>query len=80
MSHYIEHITLTTGEFHRRVEALGIRSRALLAAHNVVVDGAGIREQARECGVHPSALLRLVRRIRHTTVCKACGQAIRHES
>lgn len=71
---------ITSTEFRRRVEALGIRSRAVLAAHNVIVDGQTINGQARECGVDPSYLMRLVRRIRRTEVCECCGQAIRPPS
>lgn len=68
---------MTEHEFRRRVAALGITSRALPAARKILVDGAGIREQARQCGVNPGYLLRLVQRIRATTVCECCGQAIR---
>ena len=68
---------ITSTEFRRRVEALGIRSRAVLAAHNVIVDGHSINGQARECGVDPSYLMRLVHRIRRTELCQHCGQPLK---
>lgn len=70
---------MTADEFSRRVRALAIKSRATLAAYNVLHDGASINSQARECGVDVGYLSRLCSRIRNAQLCECCGQAIRPE-
>lgn len=72
-------------EFNRRVQAAGLKGRAVDAARLVLVGDQktelgpgdiGIREAAREIGVDVSIVSRTVARIRNLKLCRACDQPL----
>jgi hypothetical protein len=64
-------------EFNRRCEAMGTKSKAIPAARDVLVNGAGYRPAATAHKVDAALLFRLCETISQIKLCKSCGQVIR---
>lgn len=60
--------------FNRRVAALGLTSKALPAARAVLCEDRSLRGAARDYGVDPGNVHRLVTWIRDARFCPECGQ------
>lgn len=57
----------------QKLEALGYSGRAADAAALVIDDGLSRQAAARQIGVDPAAVTRLLNKFTKTTVCKCCG-------
>lgn len=64
---------MTNQEFNARAEAAGLHAKSVPACRRVLVDGLSINAAAREAGINPSTVSRMVRKIPRG-VCKCCGQ------
>lgn len=70
---------MTAAEFAALARIMpGAPGLARAAAYRVLVDGAGILEAARDCGVTPGAVCRAVARLREIqlTGCPTCQRPI----
>jgi hypothetical protein len=68
---------MTRHDFDNRVAALGLTSKALPAAREVLVEGQSMYFACRQHGVGYSTLWQVVTRIRATQLCRECGQEIK---
>lgn len=62
-------------EFAKFVLASGLNAGSVDTCRRVLVDGLSINAAAREAGISPSTVSRMVRKIPRA-VCKCCGQPI----
>ena len=70
---------MTAAEFANLASLLpGSPGRSREAGRRVLVDGLGVNEAAREVGIKPSAVSRLVTRVRwlHSAGCPTCGRPV----
>lgn len=74
---------MTAAEFAELTRLLpGSPGAARLAAFLVLVDGSGINEAAKHCGLTAGAVSRLVARLReiHLAGCPTCGRPLSEQS
>lgn len=71
---------MTKTEFNRRVKAIGLRSKGIPAAKDVLVGNASIYAAARNHDVSYPVLWRVVKRIREAALCTKCGQEVRRRA
>ena len=64
---------MTPREFDRLATAAGLHADSVAACRRVLVDGLSINAAAREAGISPSTVSRMVRKIPRS-VCKFCGK------
>ena len=63
---------MTPTEFNHLTQAAGLDAGSVAACQRVLVDGLSINAAARESGLAPSTVSRMLRKIPRS-VCKTCG-------
>lgn len=66
---------MTRREFDALATAAGLNAGSVAACKRVLVDGLSINAAAREAGISPSTVSRMVRKIPRS-VCECCGQPV----
>lgn len=68
---------MTLEEAQAALARRGYQGRAADAAAQVITAGAKASEAAREQGIHPSAVTRLLGKLTRVETCKCCGHTNR---
>ena len=67
---------MNSQEFNLLVSAAGLHAGSVAACRLVLVHGLSINSAARDAGISPSTVSRMLRKIPRS-VCRCCGQPVR---